>query len=270
MSSPKGGVGKTTLTANVAHALARAGHRVVVLDLDPQNALRLHFGVALHDTAGFWTASGGDPLSAVRQTTAGPALLPHGSADMHQALQINASLASNPALLADPVRRLLADPELILLADTPPGASQAMAAILPMAALVVVILLADAASTALLPQVESGAFLGQGTLANLVASRARFVLNQVDPASRLSVSAAESVAAHLGSRLLGAVLRDPAMSEALAHQRLLLDFAPDSTAARDIRQIAQALAAALPKAPPPVAEPAPLPRLLDPASWGRP
>jgi hypothetical protein len=41
--SPKGGVGKTTLTANLAYALARSGSKVLALDFDVQNALRLHF-----------------------------------------------------------------------------------------------------------------------------------------------------------------------------------------------------------------------------------
>jgi cellulose synthase operon protein YhjQ len=274
-SSPKGGVGKTSLTANIAHALSRAGRRIALLDLDPQNALRLHFGVPLGDTAGFMTrlAGHGDPLAMLRQTPAGPALLPHGAVDMHQALALGAMLGADPGLLMGPVQRLLADPELILLADTPPGASQAMAAILPAASLVVVVLLADAASTALLPQVESGAFLGQGTLGSLFASRARFVLNQVDPASRLSVSSAESVAGHLGQRLLGAVLRDPALSEALAYQRLVLDHAPEATATRDIRAISAAIAATIPRPPPAFAQPAPappMPALLDPANWSRP
>lgn len=41
----KGGVGKTTTTANVAAALARAGHRVLAFDLDPQSHLSLHLGL---------------------------------------------------------------------------------------------------------------------------------------------------------------------------------------------------------------------------------
>ncbi len=45
----KGGVGKTTTTANVGAALARSGSRVLLIDLDPQAHLSLHFGVELSD-----------------------------------------------------------------------------------------------------------------------------------------------------------------------------------------------------------------------------
>lgn len=36
ISASKGGVGKTTTCVNLAHALSRAGHRVLVMDTDPQ------------------------------------------------------------------------------------------------------------------------------------------------------------------------------------------------------------------------------------------
>ena len=49
----KGGVGKTTMTFNTAHALAARGDRVLCLDMDPQANLSLLFGVDLAEKPGF-------------------------------------------------------------------------------------------------------------------------------------------------------------------------------------------------------------------------
>jgi chromosome partitioning protein len=45
IANQKGGVGKTTLTFNLAHGLARRGHSVLVVDLDSQNDISTLFGV---------------------------------------------------------------------------------------------------------------------------------------------------------------------------------------------------------------------------------
>lgn len=271
LASPKGGVGKTTISANLAHALQRAGRRVLAIDLDPQNALRLHFGIPLEDTGGFMAGlmAGADPASALRETASGVALLPHGALDMAGSLALATALDREPERIAAPLRRLMADPGLVIVIDTPPGPSHVLAAAIPLVDTVIATLLADAASIALLPQVETGAFLGQGTLASLFSTRLRIVVNQVDPASRLSFSAAEAVARHLGPKLLGAVARDEAMSEALAYQRLLLDFAPASRAATDLGAVAHAVAALLPPSAPASPVTAGPPPLLDPSRWGQ-
>jgi chromosome partitioning protein len=48
----KGGVGKTTTTINLAHALARMGHKVGVVDLDPQNHLSVALGAISKERSG--------------------------------------------------------------------------------------------------------------------------------------------------------------------------------------------------------------------------
>src|SRR5712692_2873816 len=44
-ANQKGGVGKTTSTAACGHALAELGHRVLVIDLDPQSSLTISLGL---------------------------------------------------------------------------------------------------------------------------------------------------------------------------------------------------------------------------------
>jgi chromosome partitioning protein len=68
----KGGVGKTTTAVNVAAALAIAGHKTLVLDLDPQAHATLHLGL-LPGRSGptlYEVLTEGLPLEAVRRSVA--------------------------------------------------------------------------------------------------------------------------------------------------------------------------------------------------------
>lgn len=238
------------MAANVAAALAQRGFAVTMIDLDPQNALRLHFGIRLQDGAGFaWSLvqpAAMPPWAAfLRQTPWGIGLLPFGEMDAGAALAVADALARHPERFAAILQELLADPRRMVVIDSPPGPSPAMSAALPYVDLLVCVLLADAISAALIPGIEAGRAFGPGTEAGQEGGRIRYVLNQYDADSRLGRATAEAVRPYLGARLLGEVRRDERVAEAAANQCPLPFFAPGSGAANDIAQIAQGIAGAL-------------------------
>lgn len=72
----KGGVGKTTTTVNLGAALARAGRRVVVIDLDPQANLSLHLDVQLEsgEPSSYAVLLGNSSFGAALRDTKTPGL----------------------------------------------------------------------------------------------------------------------------------------------------------------------------------------------------
>jgi cellulose synthase operon protein YhjQ len=254
-ASPKGGVGKTTLAANTAHDFARLGRRVVVLDLDAQNALGMHFGADPYERAGFITSlkEYPDPRRAwqahLQETPSGISLLPHGHATFAQTFAINADLISQPELLLAPLQDILKDPEVIIIADTPPGAAVASSVIASIVDYMVVVLLSDAASIVQLPKIDGKGMYRGASGTPFPMERIGFVVNQIDMRSRLSRASAEAAERHLGPRLLGRVYRDEHVPEALARQSSVADYAPASKAAQDMTAIALKVATAVAPGP---------------------
>lgn len=250
-ASPKGGVGKTTLAANTAHEFARMGYRVVALDLDQQNALGMHFGADPYERAGFITSlkTAPDPRRAwqlhLQMTPSGIALLPHGHTTFQQSFTINSDLIEHPNLLLAPLRDILADPEVVIIVDTPPGPSVASSVVATLADFMVVVLLSDAASIVQLPKIDGKGMYRNASGAPFPIERTGFIVNQIDMRSRLSRAAAEAAERHLGHRLLGRVYRDEHVPEALARQSSVNGYAPGSKAAQDIAAIARNIVAAM-------------------------
>ncbi|BCQ42594.1 hypothetical protein ERHA55_01210 [Erwinia rhapontici] len=117
--SPKGGVGKTTMAANLAHALARGGSKVLAIDFDVQNALRLHFGVPLADSRGFVakSAESSDWSQSILTTGGNIFVLPYGEATEEQRVEFEENLTKDSNFLARGLHTVLNYPGLVIIAD---------------------------------------------------------------------------------------------------------------------------------------------------------
>ncbi|RJF87931.1 cellulose synthase operon protein YhjQ [Oleomonas cavernae] len=239
VSSPKGGVGKTTLVANLGVALARQGRQVTLIDFDVQNALQLHFGLALKNRSGYVaraveTADWRRNIVAVAD---GIRLLPYGTADAAQRRALeNALVADGAGFLRNHLGAILAERDGIILADTAPGPTPALEALETLADLRIALLLSDATSLALLPRVLE---------AEQPARRDRrppqLILNQIDLRRRLNRDVAAFVRQRAAAALLGTVRQDESLAEAVAQQESVFAYAAHAGAAQDIATIAQRL-----------------------------
>jgi cellulose synthase operon protein YhjQ len=238
-ASPKGGVGKTTLAANIGVALHRLGWRVLAVDLDRQNALRLHFelpGEGLRGIASD-TESGRDWSDIVVETPSGVFLIPFGATSAAGSLRVQTHVAQNPGWIRRQLEPFFEYRDLVVVADMPPGPSCYNAELDPMADLHVVVLLADAMSLAMLPRLQNGEFLIDRA-ANKQPT-VGYVLNQIDQRRQLCRDVLALSQDVLGDNLFGTIHQDEAVAEAVACQLTVLDYAPESVASHDIAAVAR-------------------------------
>ena len=99
----KGGVGKTTTTVNVGAALARAGHRVLLIDLDPQAHLTLHLGVdpASGQPGVYELLTGSETIAKARKRVAGNLWVVGSSIDLAAAEVELVSVVGREVILRD-------------------------------------------------------------------------------------------------------------------------------------------------------------------------
>lgn len=232
--SPKGGVGKTTLTVNLAVALRRAAYQVLVLDLDPQSALRLHFNLDLGRADGWarCAVEGRGLREACVMSESGVAVLPFGDVSEDERARLEAGMQQDGRWLHERLSAMRLAPGTVVLIDAPPGASAYLRQALEVARLVLVVTLPDAASYATLPGMEK-------LLQTYCANRPDFlgsayVINQVDGSRQLSRDVAELLRAELGERLAGVVHQDAQVGEAAAFRRSAIEYAPHSQASGDL------------------------------------
>jgi cellulose synthase operon protein YhjQ len=244
--SGKGGVGKSTVAANLGTTWQRQGKAVLVVDLDPQNALRNHLGLtfepgAEEQLAGIAQLSEAeeDLRERCQLSPAGVSVLPFGSVDEARRRAFERQLDSEPDWLAQRLAELQLSDGAVVILDTPPGPSVYLQQALTVANLALVVTLSDAASYATLPMIDN-------LIQTYTAERSEFMgafyaINQVDSSRQLNKDVTLIMRNILGKRLIGLIHRDQSIAEALAYNRSVLDYDPSGRGCHDIQAVSVAV-----------------------------
>lgn len=238
--SLKGGVGKTTIVANLATALAQLGNRVLAVDLDPQNSVRLHLGIEPDEVAGIapQTLSQGEWGDVLYHTVYGVDVLPFGEVPDATRDTLEQSLKSRPNWLQDGLQSAADSAYSFVIMDTPSTSSLFLEHALRWADNVLVAMLADAASFALVPSIQSR--IEKQCVRNSDFQGSYFVLNQMDVRRQLDRDIRDLCEQFFDRSFLDiGIHNDAAVREALAQQRPLLDYATNAQAAHDIQRLAK-------------------------------
>jgi cellulose synthase operon protein YhjQ len=243
--SAKGGVGKTTFSANLSMAMARAGVPTLSVDLDPQDALHLHFGLSMPCGDGLVEAAltGMDWRHALLQTDFGCDLMPYGQVEEEDREAFEHLLREQPLLLRQRLESLNLPEDAVVILDTPPGPSVYLTQALSAANMALIVVLSDAASYATLPSMVG--LIQRYCLNRNDFSEYAYLVNQVDHSRQLNSDVAYVMRTQFGKRALGLVHQDQAIPEALACNQFVCDYDQHSRGAADLKLICEQLLARL-------------------------
>jgi chromosome partitioning protein len=278
LMNQKGGVGKTTTTANLGAALAEAGKRVCLVDMDPQSHLTINYGIEPSDdlvSLYHVLVEQRSFLEAVQKVDGGIALVP-SSIDLAAAEIELVGVLGREMLLKKRMESAQHDFDFVLL-DCPPSLG-----------LLTINALAVAGEVIIPMQPHFLALQGVGKLLETVALVARrmnprlkvsgIVLTMFDSQTRLSAEVVNDLNGFIeqahgknlpwsGARLFKTkIRRNIKLAESPSFGQTILKYEPTSNGAADYRALAREILELDESAPqieaPPVAQPDEKPSLM--------
>ena len=233
--SGKGGVGKSTLAANIAVAMTQRKKRVLLIDLDPQNAQRLHLGMDPDEIAGL-VREGISPTS-VFDSPFDVKFIPFGRVNEAELEDFEAELKRHPKWVVNGIDTLHESEFDFIILDTPPGPTVYLQQALMAAHRALVIVLADAASYASIPKIT--ALVGHYTAERPDFHGMNLLLNQMPTHGKLGHQVRSALFADHGAQMVPvAIHKDVQVSQALAFERPVLQYEPGCKASLDIQYLA--------------------------------
>ncbi|MGR8929050.1 MAG: ParA family protein [Gammaproteobacteria bacterium] len=233
----KGGVGKTTTSVNLAHALARLGNKVTVIDLDPQCHLSVALGEVSRRRSGIDAVMIGNSRFSeqclpVRENlnlvVAGPRL--------QEIEQLDTGGKHRGDLLRDAFANDLFDQDYIFI-DCPPSSG-----ILVANALI-------AADELLVPMTSD--YLALQGLSHLMGTikrfenalkrkyRLRLVMSRYIPTRRLSKEVLDTIKKYFPGQILATPIRETAaLAECPSFGKTIFEYRPGWRSANDFKSLA--------------------------------
>lgn len=234
----KGGVGKTTTSVNLSHAIAQTGKKVTVIDLDPQGHLGISFGSVNPNIAGIDEIMLGETaitenLIAARENLQ---LIVAGSR-LKEIEQLTEGGAERGRLLRTALHENLNDQDLIIV-DCPPSSGLLVANAL------------FAADEVLIPM--SSDFLALQGLSHMIGTIKRFeqvlkkkyklslVMSRYVTTRKLSKTVLNKMLQYFPNQVLSTVIRETALlAECPSVGKTILEYRSGSRSARDFRSLSQ-------------------------------
>lgn len=233
----KGGVGKTTTTANLCYAIAESGSKVTVIDLDPQGHLAVSLGVTARDIGGIDEAMLKEKMIHQQLITVRDNLqLITAGSKLKDIEHLTNNNSPRGVLLKDALQLGLDDQDYIFI-DCPPSSGLLVANAL------------IAADEILIPMTSD--FLALQGLSHLIGTIKRFekalkrkyktllVMSRYSPNRRISNQVLNVLLTHFPEQILATVIRETALlAECPSFGKTILEYSPKSRSARDFRSLA--------------------------------